>query len=89
MEYLWIIYILILFFFLILCRVNHTPVYEELSEEEMEKRRAARRVDQANNPHYLKVSQMNKTENCKQKTEITVRLYQRSLCLETWSAARS
>ncbi|XP_071853079.1 AP-3 complex subunit delta-1-like isoform X3 [Apostichopus japonicus] len=35
-------------------RVNHTPVYEELSEEEMEKRRAARRVDQANNPHYLK-----------------------------------
>ncbi|XP_033106774.1 AP-3 complex subunit delta-1-like isoform X2 [Anneissia japonica] len=36
-------------------RVNHqTQYYEELSEEELEKRRTARRQEQASNPHYLK-----------------------------------
>ncbi|XP_071954379.1 AP-3 complex subunit delta-1-like isoform X2 [Antedon mediterranea] len=36
-------------------RVNHqTQYYEELSEEELEKRRSARRQEQASNPHYLK-----------------------------------
>ncbi|XP_072172956.1 AP-3 complex subunit delta-1-like [Diadema setosum] len=36
-------------------RVNHQKVvYEELDEDELERRREARRVEQANNPHYLK-----------------------------------
>ena len=35
--------------------MNHQKVvYEELDEEELEKRREARRVEQAANPHYLK-----------------------------------
>lgn len=48
-------------------RVNHTPAYEELSEEELEKRRAARREDQANNPHYLKDDKRSKPKKKKLK----------------------
>lgn len=38
-------------------RVNHQKVvYEELDEDELERRREVRRVEQASNPHYLKDS---------------------------------
>ncbi|PNF29931.1 AP-3 complex subunit delta-1 [Cryptotermes secundus] len=41
---------------------NHNKELE-LTEEELEKRRQARRLEQANNPHYLKTSYEHKTNN--------------------------
>ncbi|XP_041476117.1 AP-3 complex subunit delta-1-like isoform X4 [Lytechinus variegatus] len=47
-------------------RVNHQKVvYEELDEEELEKRREARRVEQASNPHYLKDNRSSKKKKLK------------------------
>jgi len=41
---------------------NHNK-QSELTEEELEKRRQARKMEQANNPHYLKTSNDHKTKN--------------------------
>lgn len=41
---------------------NHNR-QSELTEEELEKRRQARKMEQANNPHYLKTSNDRKTNN--------------------------
>ncbi|XP_071450099.1 AP-3 complex subunit delta-1 [Hetaerina americana] len=43
-------------------RTNH-PVSQNLSEEELQKRREARRLEQANNPHYLKGGRKSLNEN--------------------------
>ncbi|XP_069693426.1 AP-3 complex subunit delta-1-like [Periplaneta americana] len=42
---------------------NNQNKQPELTEEELEKRRQARKMEQANNPHYLKTSNGHKTNN--------------------------
>ncbi|XP_046401138.1 AP-3 complex subunit delta-1 isoform X2 [Ischnura elegans] len=44
-------------------RGSHHPVSQNLSEEEMQKRREARRLELANNPHYLKGSSKKVNDN--------------------------
>ena len=71
-EYLGHWHFVILYLCGVLSRVSQKVKYEELDEGELKKRREARKVEQASNPHYLKDSRKKKLKDLAAENEAMV-----------------